>query len=96
MQSELLGDRQDRIAGAVFPAVENLECLRIVSGNDAFAKSELKDFELLQRATDDPPVLGMLHLAVFAKRGAQDTHRALAGGLDFEMQIAMRCLHGLV
>jgi hypothetical protein len=39
-------------------------------------------------------MLGMAHLAVVAKGGAQDAHRAFAGGLDFQVQIAMCGLHG--
>jgi hypothetical protein len=58
------------------------------------AKCQLKELELLQRAAGDTPVLGMLHLAVLAKGCSQDTHRAFTRGLYFEMQIAMRCLHG--
>jgi hypothetical protein len=82
------------MACAVFSTVEDAECLRIVDGNDAFAEGELEELELLQRTAGDASVLGMPNLPVLAKRGAQNSDRALAGGLDLEVQIAVRCLHG--
>jgi len=94
VQPKVLGDRQNRIAGAVLPAAQDLERVRIINRNDTFAESQLKELELLQRAAGDTPVLGVFHLAVLAKGGAQDSHRAFAGGLDFEMQMTMRRTHG--
>ena len=94
VQADLLCYRQDRMTGAILPAVENLERSRIINGNDTLTESQLKECELLQRAAGDTPVLGMLHLAVLAKGGAQNTHRAFTGGLYFQMQIAMRRVHG--
>jgi hypothetical protein len=94
VQPDLFSDSQYRITGVIFSAVQNLERLRIINGSNAFTERQLKDFELCERTADDPPVLSMLHLAVFPKRGAQNTHWAFTGGLYFKMQITMRRMRG--
>lgn len=93
-QTELFDEGQDRVTGPLFSAVENFEGFRIIPGDDLLAERALKEFELWQGTAGDAPVLGMVHFAVFAKRGAQNPDRTFPGGLNFKVQIAMRRLHG--
>jgi hypothetical protein len=69
-QTELFGDGQDRVTGPIFQAVENLERLRIIPGDDLLAERALQELELWQCAAGEAPVLGMFHFAVFTKRSA--------------------------
>jgi hypothetical protein len=48
MQPQLSGDGQDRITGTVFLAVEDMERLRVIDGDNLLAEGELEELELLQ------------------------------------------------
>jgi hypothetical protein len=86
VELELLGQRQQRVAGSVFLGGTDLKILGGALGHDVAVEGGLEQFEFLQRQTGQAPVVGMFDFAVLAVGGADEAHRITSVGLNFEMK----------
>ena len=68
-QTQLLGQSQQRVAGAVFLGKEDLEGVRRILGHDITAEGRLDELELLQGQADDAAMVGVSDFTVLPEGG---------------------------
>jgi hypothetical protein len=94
VQAQLLGQLQQRVAGAVFLGGAQRDGLSGAFGHDLTAEGGLEQFKLRQAQAGEPPVGGMFDFAVLAEGGADEADGVAPVVLDFEVEAGRGAFDG--